>query len=83
LNWAVVLAELGQKELALRKLNDLQDQLSEFQPWHAARAHVLSELGHLKDARIAYHEAIKRAQNSGSLVFLNEKLQQLESEKSD
>lgn len=80
LNWAVVQAELGQKELALKKLNELQDELSEFQPWHAARAHVLYELGHLKDARIAYQEAINRAQNSASLAFLNAKLQQLESD---
>jgi len=80
LNWAVVQAELGQKELALRKLNELQDELSEFQPWHAARAHVLSELGHLKEARDAYHEAINRVQNSANLTFLKGKLQQIESE---
>jgi len=80
LNWAVVQAELSQKELALSKLNELKIELSEFQPWYAARAHVLSELGHLKDARVAYHEAIKRTQNAANLIFLNEKLQQIESE---
>lgn len=80
LNWAVVQAELGHKELALKKLNELHDELSEFQPWHAARAHVLSELGQLKDARIAYHEAIERAQNSASLAFLQDKLQQIDSQ---
>jgi len=79
LNWAVVQAELGQKELALKKLNDLASELSDFQPWHAARAHILSELGQLDDARIAYREAIDRAQNSASLAFLNEKLQQIDS----
>lgn len=82
LNWAVVLAELGQKELALRKLNELHSELSEFQPWHAARAHVLYELGHLESARTAYQQAIKRAQNSATLAFLNEKLQQIESQHS-
>jgi len=81
LNWAVVQAELGQKELALKKLNDLAGELSDFQPWHAARAHILSELGQLDDARIAYQEAIDRAQNSASLAFLNEKLQQIETER--
>lgn len=77
LNWAVVQAELGEKELALSKLNELKSELSAYQPWHAARAHILSELGHIEEARIAYDEAIKRARNSASLVFLKEKLQQL------
>jgi len=81
LNWAVVQAELGQKELALQKLNDLASELSDFQPWHAARAHILSELGQLDDARIAYQEAIDRAQNSANLTFLNEKLQKIDTER--
>jgi len=80
LNWAVVQAELGQKALALKKLNELHDALSEFQPWYAARAHVLSELGQLEEAQAAYKEAIKRAQNSASVAFLQGKLQQIESE---
>jgi len=80
LNWAVVQAELGDKALALRQLNELKSELSDFQPWHAARAHVLVELGQIDEARLAYQEAIKRAQNEASLTFLKGKLQQIETE---
>jgi len=79
LNWAVVQAEIGDKEWALAKMNELQSELSNFQPWYAARAHVLSELGQIDEARLAYQEAIKRAPNSASVAFLNEKLKRMES----
>jgi len=77
LNWAVVQAELGHKELALKKIDELQSELSQFQPWHAARAHVLSELGQLEEARMAYCEAINIAPNAASRIFLDEKLRQI------
>lgn len=77
LNWAVVLAETGQTEQALQKLNNLKEALSDFQPWHAASASILHKLNRPKEAAIAYRIAIKKSPNEASRVFLEEKLCQL------
>jgi len=77
LNWTVVQAEIGQTDLAMSKLNALESELSEYQPWYAARAYVLSKLGKLNDACDAYTAAIQRAQNPAGSAFLKNKLQQL------
>lgn len=79
LNWAVVISETGHAELALQKLNELRSDLHDFQPWHAARAHVLEKLGCTLDARVAYGEAILRAPNSASCKLLTRKLERLNS----
>ena len=77
LNWAVVLAETGQADLALQKINDLKETLETFQPWHAASASVLRKLNHTQEAAKAYSEAIARAPTQADRLFLEEKLKQL------
>lgn len=77
LNWAVVLSELGQEQLALDKIESLQEELAEFQPWHAAYAHVLTKLGRYDEARVAYVQAIERSQSVANSRFLTAKLLQL------
>ncbi|MBO6725210.1 MAG: sigma-70 family RNA polymerase sigma factor [Rhizobiaceae bacterium] len=79
LNWAVVLAELGHADTALEKLDELESDLSEFQPWHAARASMLHKLRRLPDAAKAYHKAIELAPNEPSRLFLEKRLCALES----
>jgi RNA polymerase sigma factor (sigma-70 family) len=77
LNWAVVLSETGQADLALQKLNELKDELGEFQPWHAASASVLRKLNRLEKASHAYAEAIDRAPTEADRLFLQNKLKHL------
>lgn len=78
LNWAVVLSELGEDQLALDKIETLQTELGQFQPWYAAYAHVLSKLGRYQEARVAYKQAINKSQSAASSKFLHGKLKQLE-----
>lgn len=77
LNWAVVLAETGQPDLALQKLEELKDVLGEFQPWHAASASVLRKLNRPEKASEAYAEAINRAPTEADRLFLQNKLEHL------
>lgn len=77
LNWAVVLSELSQEQLALAKIETLQQELAEFQPWYASYAHVLTKLGRYDEARVAYRQAIERSQNVANSRFLHAKLNRL------
>lgn len=70
LNWAVVIAETGQAKFALEKLNALKPDLEAFQPWHAARAHVLNKLGQKQDASEAFQRAIQTAPNIAARKLL-------------
>jgi RNA polymerase sigma-70 factor (ECF subfamily) len=78
LNWAVVLAELGHAEQALKKLDAIHDDLKGFQPWHAARADVLVKLGR-PEAGAAYDAAIATAPNPANRLFLERKRAALDS----
>lgn len=75
LNWAVVMAELGQCERASQRLDELQTELENYQPLYAARAYVLNKLGHFSEACAAYHHAIQNAPNDASRRFLVRELQ--------
>lgn len=77
LNQAVVMAELGQGAQALDRLRALEDDLGQFQPWHAAMAHVLAQEGHIGDARCAYEQAIKTAPHDAARRFLETRVQRL------
>ncbi|MFK7915245.1 MAG: RNA polymerase sigma factor [Pseudomonadales bacterium] len=77
LNWAVVLAETGKPETALQHLNTLAAELADFQPWHAASASVLRQLGRTEAAQAAYRAAIDRAPNIASRAFLEFELSQM------
>lgn len=77
LNWAIAIAEVGQPELALGKIEALEDELKTFQPFYAAYAAILSQLGQLEKAKQTYELAIQLSQNSASRVFLEKRLQKL------
>ncbi|MBX2883100.1 MAG: tetratricopeptide repeat protein [Granulosicoccus sp.] len=77
LNWATVIAELGQPKLALSKVEALENDLKSFQPFYAAYAGILSQLGQLDRAKRAYKKAIELSQSSASRIFLEKKLQKL------
>lgn len=70
LNHAVAVAEAGRPDLALATLDALAEALSDYQPYHAARADLLAKLGQLDAARAAYAVAIAGAANSADRVFL-------------
>ena len=77
LNWAIAIAEIGQPELALSKVVALENELKDFQPFYAAYAAILSQLGQLDEARRTYESAIQLSQNSASRLFLEKKLRNL------
>ncbi len=77
LNWATVMAELGQPELALSKVEELESDLKTFQPFYAAYAGILSQLGQIDNAKRMYEMAIELSQNSASKLFLENKLRNL------
>jgi len=70
LNWAVTLAESGAPEWALEKVEGLQGDLSEFQPFHAACGRILAQLGRFDEARAAYQQAIAGAPHRAARLFL-------------
>ncbi len=77
LNWAIVIAEIGQPELALSQVEALESELKTFQPFYAALAGILSQLGQYDRAKKTYELAIQLSPNSGSRIFLEKKLQRL------
>lgn len=77
LNWATVIAELGQPELALEKIDALKSELDAFQPFHAAHAEVLGRLGRIDEARAAYEIAIRLSPNGASRALLEKRLRTL------
>ena len=77
LNWAVVLAETGHVAVALQQLDSLERELAQFQPWHAARGHLLHKLGHNAEAADAYRRAILTAPTEASRRFLEVRLRNL------
>ncbi|MEO0452188.1 MAG: hypothetical protein AAFZ74_17875 [Pseudomonadota bacterium] len=77
LNWAVVLAECDFIELANQKLDQLAPELSDFQPWAAAKAHILSKLGKTTEALRYYEMAIAKAPNVPSEAYLKAQVARL------
>jgi RNA polymerase sigma-70 factor (ECF subfamily) len=70
LNAAVARAEAGNPAEALAMVEALADPLCDYQPWHAARAHLLATLRRPDEARAAYDTAIRLADNAGDAAFL-------------
>ncbi|MFK8076361.1 MAG: RNA polymerase sigma factor [Granulosicoccus sp.] len=77
LNWAVAIAEIGQPEQALINIEALESDLKDFQPFYAAYADILRQLGQLDKASNMYETAIKLSQNSASRKFLEKRLSEL------
>lgn len=74
LSHAVALAEAGSPNLALQVLDDLADELADYQPFHAARADMLARLGKSVAAAEAYRHAIDRAASPADRAFLEARL---------
>lgn len=77
LNWAVAIAETGERAMALEKLETLSGALRDFQPFHATYADLLGRAGRTEEARRAYDIAIQMAQTPSSRKFLENKRQDL------
>ena len=70
LNRAVALAEVAGAEAGLGALDTLEAELSGYQPYHAARANLLSVAGRATDAERAYERAIELCEDDLQKAFL-------------
>lgn len=82
LNAAVAMAEAGDAPRGLDILEGLAEQLSEYQPWHAARAALLTRTGQHAQAAKAYAEAIVMTSNPAQVLFLQKCLAKAEMDSS-
>jgi RNA polymerase sigma factor (sigma-70 family) len=74
LNAAVAVAEAGDAVRGLNIVEGLADQLSDYQPWHAARAALLAKTGNNSEAAEAYRRAIEMAPGPAETLFLQGRL---------
>jgi len=77
LNRAVALMEAGWLEAASRSFDALASVLNGYQPYHAARAELLSRLGHFAEASAAYAMAIDLARLESDAAFLRRRVEHL------
>ncbi|WP_395450167.1 RNA polymerase sigma factor [Aminobacter sp. UC22_36] len=77
LNRAVALSEAGWLEAASRSLDALASALKDYQPYHAARAELLSRMGNFSEAAAAYAIAIDLASSVSDAAFLRRRAQHL------
>jgi RNA polymerase sigma-70 factor (ECF subfamily) len=70
LNRAVALAETGDVPRALALVETLGPELSDYQPFHAARAALLARVGRIVDSRAAYDLAISLSASAKDAAFL-------------
>jgi RNA polymerase sigma-70 factor (ECF subfamily) len=70
LNQAVATAEAGDLERGFSALEALAEALSDYQPFHAARAELLTRLGRRSEASEAYLRAIALSPSSADALFL-------------
>lgn len=73
LNRAVALCEAGWLEPAMRSLDALSGELRDYQPYHAARAELLSRMGQVDEAAKAYAIAIALAGSTADAAFLRQR----------
>ncbi len=74
LNAAVAVAEAGDVTRGLDIVEGLAEELCDYQPWHAARAALLTKVGKLEDAADAYRQAIDKAPGEAEKLFLEGRL---------
>jgi RNA polymerase sigma factor (sigma-70 family) len=77
LNLCVALDRAGQGPAALALLHALSGDLATYQPYHAARAEILSRHGRADESRAAYDRAIALASNPADAVFLRKRRDRL------
>lgn len=70
LNQAVAIAEAGAPEVGLKLLDRVAAELTTYQPFHAAHAHLLAMTGAKDEARAAYERAIELAPTEADAAFL-------------
>ncbi len=70
LNRAVALSLAGQLTVALQFINELEHDLADYQPFHAARADVLRRTGQLDAAAAAYDRAIELSSTPAERTWL-------------
>jgi RNA polymerase sigma-70 factor (ECF subfamily) len=71
LNRAIAMAELHGPAVGLEVVEALDaEALADYQPFHAARADLLSRTGHRDDALAAYDRAIELTDNAAERAFL-------------
>lgn len=70
LNHAVALSETGQTEKAIAEIEALATALSDFQPYHAARADILARNGRWNESREAYDRAIALSDRAPDVSLL-------------
>jgi RNA polymerase sigma-70 factor (ECF subfamily) len=74
LNRAAAVAEAGDPEEALGLIDRLEPALPGYHYLHAARAELLSRLGHGADARAAYERALELVHSDAERTFLERRL---------
>ncbi len=77
LNRAVAVAELDGPEVALAQLDGLEERLSGYHAYHAARADLLRRLGRVDESRSAYDRALALAGNTAEEAYLTRRRDQL------
>jgi RNA polymerase sigma factor (sigma-70 family) len=77
LNLAVAIAEAGEVAAGLAILDTLADSLDDYQPFHAAKAELLSRSGQKEAARAAYARAIAMAASPADVAFLERRRDRL------
>ncbi len=77
LNQAVALAEAGHPAQALAQVQQLENQLSNYQPYHAVLADLLARTGQSEPAKAAYDQAIAQATSPADRAFLTNRRQGL------
>ncbi|MBM7774468.1 RNA polymerase sigma-70 factor (ECF subfamily) [Actinokineospora baliensis] len=77
LNRAIALAELDGPAVALAAIDSLAPRLTNYHPFHAARADLLRRLGQTDAAREAYDRAIDLAANTAESTHLIRRRSQL------
>jgi RNA polymerase sigma factor (sigma-70 family) len=70
LNRAIAVAEMGALDAALAELAALQDELADYQPFHAAAAELRARAGDHAAALTAYDKAISLCLSEADIAFL-------------
>ena len=73
LNALVALARSGELDSALEQMRALSDDLTEYQPFHAAMADLLATAGDVEGALSFYESAIKLSNNQAERQFLQKR----------
>jgi RNA polymerase sigma factor (sigma-70 family) len=77
LNAAVAIAEAGDAPRALAMVETLHKDLSEYQPYYAARAALLMKTGARGESAASYTQAIAMTDNYADKLFLQKRLELL------